>query len=156
MHCSVTFSTPLTTLQNTIPKILNKYFQKGNCADSVQISTFMCHWAISIFPRSVCLFCCRKICGPIWEYINRSQTHKCGNWDWGCTIPFLWIHNWDFRCSVDSEVKKWKTLFDTGRKETLYLTPDFMGSLRPWLNVSPAYTSMWGSNWKPWKVVEDF
>ncbi len=22
-----------------------------------------------------------------WKYINRSQTHKCGNWDWGRVIP---------------------------------------------------------------------
>ncbi len=22
-----------------------------------------------------------------WEYINRSQTHECGNWDWGRAIP---------------------------------------------------------------------
>jgi hypothetical protein len=22
-----------------------------------------------------------------WEYINRSQTHECGNWGLGCTIP---------------------------------------------------------------------
>ena len=32
-----------------------------------------------------------------WEYINRSQTHECGNWDWGRAIPFLEIH---FRFSV--------------------------------------------------------
>ncbi len=31
-----------------------------------------------------------------WEYINRSQTHECGNWDWGRAIPFLGIHTWDF------------------------------------------------------------
>ncbi len=35
-----------------------------------------------------------------WEYINRSQTHECGNWDWGRTIPRKGIHKWDFRCSV--------------------------------------------------------
>jgi hypothetical protein len=27
-----------------------------------------------------------------WEYINRSQTQECGNWDWGRAIPFLGIH----------------------------------------------------------------
>ncbi len=32
------------------------------------------------------------------EYINRSQTHECGNWDWGHAIPFLGMHKWDFRC----------------------------------------------------------
>jgi hypothetical protein len=24
-----------------------------------------------------------------WEYTIRSQTHECGNWDWGPDIPFL-------------------------------------------------------------------
>ncbi len=31
-----------------------------------------------------------------WEYINRSHTHECGNWDWGCAIPRKGIHKWDF------------------------------------------------------------
>ncbi len=35
-----------------------------------------------------------------WEYINHSQTHECGNWDWVGTTPFLGIHKWDYRCSV--------------------------------------------------------
>ncbi len=37
----------------------------------------VCERFICIFPRSFCLFCCRKICGPI-----------------------LGIHKWDFCCSV--------------------------------------------------------
>ncbi len=28
---------------------------------------------------------------PSWEYIIRSQTHECGNWDWGPDIPLLGI-----------------------------------------------------------------
>ena len=35
-----------------------------------------------------------------WEYINRSQTHECGNWDRGHAIPFLRIHKWDLRCNA--------------------------------------------------------
>ncbi len=34
------------------------------------------------------------------EYINRSQTHEFGYWDWGSAIPYLAIHKWDCRCSV--------------------------------------------------------
>jgi hypothetical protein len=47
-----------------------------------------------------------RFCQPIllqdrsWEYINRSQAHECGNWDWGRAIPRKGIHKWDFRGSV--------------------------------------------------------
>jgi hypothetical protein len=41
-----------------------------------------------------------KYVDRFWEYINRSQTQKCGNWDWGRAIPFLGIHKRDFCCSV--------------------------------------------------------
>ncbi len=32
-----------------------------------------------------------------WEYINRSQTHECRNWDWGRAILFLGIFVLNFR-----------------------------------------------------------
>ncbi len=32
-----------------------------------------------------------------WEYINRSQTHECGNWDCCRAIPFLRIFVSNFR-----------------------------------------------------------
>ncbi len=81
--------------KDTVPKILSKYSQKSNCAPSVPISTFMCLWAIYIFPRSVCLFCCRKICGSILGiYKNCSLTNECA-WKLGLTeaAQFLfWEH----------------------------------------------------------------
>jgi hypothetical protein len=53
-----------------------------------------------IFPWSINLFCCRKYVDGSWEYINRSQTHECGNRDWGRAIPRKVIHKWDFRRSA--------------------------------------------------------
>ncbi len=70
-----------------MPKIRNKYFQKRNCVATVPISTFICLWAIYIFPPSICLFCCRKKCGSILGIKNQSQTHECGNWDWDRALP---------------------------------------------------------------------
>ncbi len=77
-----------------IPKIRNKYSQKRNCAARVLISTFMCLWAIYIFPQSKCLFGCRKYVDRSWEYVNRSQTHESGKWDWGHAIPRKGIHRY--------------------------------------------------------------
>ncbi len=73
--------------KETIPKIRKKYSQKRNCAVSVPICTFLFLWAIYIFPRSVCLFCCRKICGPIMG-IYKSLTDT---WMWklGLRLGFL-------------------------------------------------------------------
>ncbi len=67
-----------THCKDTILKIWNKYSQKRNCVASVPISTFMYLWAIYIFPRSICLFCCRQMCGPILG-IYKSLTDT---WMW--------------------------------------------------------------------------
>ncbi len=82
------------------PKIWNKYSQKRNIEASVPISTFMCLWANYIFPRLVCLFCWRKYVDRSWEYINRSQTHECGNWGWCRVIPRKGIYKRNCRCSA--------------------------------------------------------
>ncbi len=38
-------------------------------------------------PTIVCLLCWRKYVYQSWDFINRSQTHECGNWGWGRAIP---------------------------------------------------------------------
>jgi hypothetical protein len=60
-------------------------------------SSFMCLWAIYIFPESVHIFPPAEKAGPSWEYIIRSQTHECGNWGWVPGIPFLGIFVSNFR-----------------------------------------------------------
>ena len=86
--------------KDTIPKIWNKYSQERNIGVSVLIATFMSLWANYIFPRWVCLFCWRKYVDRSWEYINRSQTHECGNWGWGRAIPRKGIYKRNCRCSA--------------------------------------------------------
>jgi hypothetical protein len=96
-------------LKDKMPKIWNKHSQKRNIAVSVPISTFMCLWANYIFPRCVFLFCWRKYVDRRWEYINRSQTHECGNWGWGHAIPRKGIHKRNCRCNANSLAHHWKT-----------------------------------------------
>jgi hypothetical protein len=74
-----------------------------NYAASVLIYTFMCLRAITvIFSQnwSTHIFLQQNRQTDPWEYINRSQTHKCGNWDRGCVIPFLGIFVSNFRYCI--------------------------------------------------------
>ncbi len=81
----------------------NCYFQKRIVMFCLPVPPLIYLWEIYRFPGSVGL--------PIllqgntayvdhsWDYINRSQTHECENWDLGRTIPRKGIHKWDFPCS---------------------------------------------------------
>ncbi len=81
----------------------NCYFQNRIIMFSQPVPTLIYLWEFYIFPGYVCLFCCRKICGPILGIINRSQTNESGNWDWGRAIPRKGIHKWYFSCSVQRQ-----------------------------------------------------
>ncbi len=63
-------------------------------------------WVIYILARSVHLFCWKKYVDRSWDYINRSQTHKSGNWGWGRAIPRKGIYKWDFRCNVGNGIHR--------------------------------------------------
>ncbi len=76
---------PASCSIRTATKIPFMYSFSGNSAATVSIPTFMCLWAIYIFPGSVHIFGCSKIGRLIleikeaaefhfWEYINGNQT----------------------------------------------------------------------------------
>ncbi len=78
----------------------NCYFQNRIIMFCLPIPTLIYLLEIYTFPGSVCLFCCKKYVDWSWEYINRSQTHKCGNWYWGHAIPRKGIYRCNFLCSA--------------------------------------------------------
>ncbi len=65
----------------TATKIPLMYSFSGNSAASAPISSFMCLEAIYIVPGAVHIFPPAEKADRLWEYINQSETHECGNWD---------------------------------------------------------------------------
>ncbi len=138
-----------------MPKIGKKYSQERNIEASVLISTFMCLWANYIFPRWVCLFCWRKYVDRSWEYINRSQTHECGNWGWGRAIPRKGIHKRNCRCSVAGAVQEilqvfWiSTRINIHEKSAIFcvLVSSFLAAVVSKYNKSTALNSVYFPLW---------
>ncbi len=66
------------------------YFQNRIIMFCLTIPTLIYLWEIYLFPGSVCLFCCSKICGQKILGIYRVQclhTHECWNLDWAAQFP---------------------------------------------------------------------
>ncbi len=78
----------------------NKYSQKGIAQPQSQFPhSCVCKQFIYSHDRSA-YSSSGKYVDRSWEYINRSQTHECGNWDCGRATPFLGIHQWECCCSA--------------------------------------------------------
>jgi hypothetical protein len=72
-----------TTLQRTNTENWKQIFPEKELRGLS--SNFHIHVSVSdlytLFPGSIGLLCYRKYVYRSWEYIHRSQTHECGNWD---------------------------------------------------------------------------
>ncbi len=86
--------------KDTIPKIRNKYSQKSNCASWPNVHIHVSDPTIGL----PILLQENTYVDRSWEYINRSRTRECGNWDWGRAIPIMGIHKWDPRCCVGRQL----------------------------------------------------
>ncbi len=74
------------------------YSQKWNCYYKNIIIMFCL--PVTTFQDRSAYSAAWKYVDRSWEYITCSQTHECGNWDWGHAIPRKGIHKWDFPCSA--------------------------------------------------------
>ncbi len=79
--------------RHTMPKILSKYSQKRNISNSISYI----HVSVSdLYIPMVGL----PILLKEKRWTDRSQTHACGNWGWGHTIPFLGIRKSKYQCVI--------------------------------------------------------
>jgi hypothetical protein len=105
--------------KDTLPKIRNKYSQKRNCISP----TFHIHVSVSdlcIFPRSVWLYSAAgKYADRSWEYINRSQTLECRNWNW-THAQFLFR---EYITGIFVAVRCFRVILPTLRQRELAMRP---------------------------------
>ncbi len=97
-----------STLQMHCPKNLKHIFpeMKLGCSQFL-ISTFMYLWAMHQSANAIQ----QNRRNRPWEYIYRSQIHKCRNWERGRAVSFLGIFVSNFRYSALYHIKKTSCLF---------------------------------------------
>ncbi len=82
----------LVHCKDTTPKIRTKYSQKRNCRPQSQFPHSCVCERLHIPRTSVCLFCCRKICGPILG-ICKSLADTCV---WKLGLKAAQFFFWDY------------------------------------------------------------
>ncbi len=87
---------------NENPIYVFLFWELRSLSPNFHIHTFMCLWAIYIFPGLVHIFPAAEEADRSWEYVNHSQAHECVNWDCGRSIPFLgiFVSNFLVLCSA--------------------------------------------------------
>jgi hypothetical protein len=148
-----------------------RYFNLRNLIVPPCIPNFHIHVSVSdiYIPPIGLPICCRKICRLILEilYINRSQLHECGNWDWGCAIPYLEIFVSNFgtvslQCTLFSKTQYvWNVSISFGifqmsktKKKVIEGTMVYAIPVSPVICSFTGYSShtIRNINWKPWLI----
>jgi hypothetical protein len=70
--------------------------RKKNCTASLQIPTFICLWAIYIFPDRSTYLAAAKETDRSWKYINLSQICECRNWETEHYNSAAQFHFWEY------------------------------------------------------------
>ncbi len=128
--------------KDTIPKFETKIHRKGIARSQFPHS---CVSERFIYSHNRSAYsAAEKYVDRSWEYINRSQTHECGNWDISHAIPYLGIYKWVFRCSAG------RNKMDAESVKMLRETPScwFHGMGRAWCPLSRKRTKE-----APWNLV---
>jgi hypothetical protein len=104
------------------------YSQKWNCYFQNRIIICCLPVPTLIYLREIIFLHDRSAYSDAGKYVDRSQTHKCGNWNWGSAVPRKGIHKWDFPCSAETP-----TTMPAG--QAIYLTHIHLS--KPWGEGSP-------------------
>ncbi len=121
-----------------------RYFQNRIIMLCIPVPTliYMCE----IYISRISLAAAKYVDGS-WEYINRSQTHECENWDWGHAIARKGIHKWNFPCSVPCREEKQLILISSPP------WPLHVGRrIKDW-SVASNSRRIWCPSWRPpWRI----